>query len=101
MNGGYTYAIEQNQAAEGCPPDWQEAGTARGYDERLAAEAWAYKHDNGDYTIVGGQTAHIRVRFDDDKPDAAWKEFKVEGRTERAYYAHEVETEVHRGGGES
>jgi hypothetical protein len=95
MPNGYSWVIEENHAFKGQPPDWQESGVkVFGFDEKMAVEEWAYAHDGrGDYTIVGGSDAHVRIRLDDDKPDAPWKEFTVSGHTERAYRACEQKRE--------
>ncbi len=93
LTGGYTWAVERNWAGEGQPPDWQESGIEpTGMDAEDAAELWAYQYDGqGDYSIVGGSDAHIRVRLSDDT-DAPWEEFIVAGYTTREYSARRPKT---------
>lgn len=89
MAEGYTWTVERNWAGPGLPPDWQESGhQPQAFSADHAAEEWAYRYDgDGDYSIVGGNDVHVRVRLSDDAEGAPWEEFIVEGRTERAYYA--------------
>lgn len=81
------WEVERNWAT-GDKPDWQECSfRPRSSDAQSAAEEWAHQHDGeGDYTIVGGSDAHLRVRRSQDD-EAPWEEFLVEGRMERSYYA--------------
>lgn len=86
------WEIEINQAFDGRPPIWEETSGSIGEDAKDAAERWADRYDShGDYTIVGGSDATIRLRPDvgdaDERDDAAWIVMRVRGRTERAYTA--------------
>jgi hypothetical protein len=76
-------------------PDDGDADDARKVcagDAQEAVERWAsrYDADSAEYSIVGGQSAVVRVRRAGD--DAApWEDYEVEGHQEAVYYAHKVD----------
>jgi hypothetical protein len=83
------WEVERSWVLKG-EPDWEECSfRPRALDAAGAAQEWAYQYDGqGDYTIVGGSDAHVRVR--PSESEDPWQEFRVEGRQERSYYAREV-----------
>lgn len=67
--------------------DWDEAGEAFATTPEVAATKWAEKRDmQGDYSIVGGSPARLRLRRAD-VPDDPWVVMIVCGRSEPVYTA--------------
>ena len=68
--------------------DWTDAATVHALSAQYAAEEWASSHDsNGDYDIVGGSEATVRVRPKGE--DGLGLEFIVTGETVPEYHARE------------
>lgn len=97
------WEVEMNCAFDGRPPVWEEARGAIGRDPQDAAERWAQRHDaEGDYTIVQGSPATIRLRPDvgiaEDRKEADWIVLRVSGRSDPTYRAERIERPATGGG---
>lgn len=90
-----SWEVERNWARDGQPPNWEPTRyRPKAHISDWAAEAWAEHHDSeGDYSIVGGSSVHVRVRKADSKD--AWEEFTVTGESEPVYRAEPATRTVH------
>jgi len=73
-------------------PEWEDCTTVHGSDPSAVAERWAEEEDaQGDYDIVGGSDAHIRLRkLSEDDEEGPWIEYAVAGRSVPEYSAQRV-----------
>lgn len=99
---GRRWEVQINQAYPGRAPIWEEARDAIGDDPEDAAEEWARDRDNeGDYTIISGSPAEIRMRAAegdaDERPDVWPHYFRITGETCAVYRARGYAVECHSG----
>ena len=88
-HGCQSFSVEQDWSHKNDGSGYEEAGTAHGMDAEDAAENWAEEDDaGGDYTIIGGSPARIRLT----SPKGEVTEFVVEGESVPRYTAREVES---------
>jgi hypothetical protein len=88
------WEIEVDGRNDAANPDWQETrpGLLYAFDAATAAADWGQYHDSdGDYTILSGHPARVRVRaMEGGEPeDREWRIFTVRGESVPHYSASE------------